>query len=325
VQCYSVTLWKVSKVVGNAQMARWAAALFLMLGLAGGAFAAEPPRVAASLPPLHGLAAAVLDGVAEPGLLVRSGGSEHAYALKPSDARALGAADLVVWIGPGLESFLAKPIATLARPNATLTLAELPGLTLLPRRTGGGWGGHEAEEGAQEHEHGPADLHLWLDPENAIAILGAIAERLAAIDPERAERYRANAARAADAIGALDRALALRLEPVRSVPFLVFHDAYQYLERRYGLTAVGAVAVDPERPPGPRHLAELREHARRTGARCIFAEPQFQPDLVERLRAGTDLRAGLLDPLGAGLPLGPGHYAGLMEALGESLRTCLSG
>lgn len=306
-------------------MGRFIAAVMLMLSLGGMASAAEPPRVVASLPPLHGLAAAVLDGIAEPELLVRSGGSEHGYAVKPSDARALAAADLVIWVGPGLESFLAKPIATLAPPEAVLTVSELPGLTLLPRRTGEGWGGHEEEEGAQAHEHGPADLHLWLDPENAIAILEAIAERLAAIDPERAEHYRANATEAADAIGALDRALALRLEQVRSVPFLVFHDAYQYLERRYGLRAVGAVAVDPERPPGPRHLAELREHARQTGARCIFAEPQFQPDLVERLRAGTDLRAGLLDPLGAELRLGPGHYASLMEALGESLRTCLSG
>jgi zinc transport system substrate-binding protein len=304
-------------------MARWAAALFLMLALAGAASAAEPPRVVASLPPLHGLAAAVLKGVAEPELLVRSGGSEHAYALRPSDARALGAADLVIWIGPGLESFLAKPIATLAQTGAVLTVAELPGVTLLPRRTGAGWGGHDQEE-AEEHEHGPMDLHLWLDPANAVTILRTIAERLAALDPERAERYRANAAEAADEVRALDRALADRLAPVRSVPFLVFHDAYQYLERRYKLTAVGAVAVDPERPPGPRHLAKLREHARKSGARCIFAEPQFKPDLVERLRAGTDLRAGVLDPLGAGLPLGPGHYAGLMGALGESLRTCLS-
>ena len=305
------------------QMARLLAMLSLLL-LSGAASAAEPPRVVASLPPLHGLAASVMDGIAEPQLLVRSGGSEHAYVLRPSDASALSAADLVLWVGPGLESFLAKPIATLARPDAVLTIAELPGIALLPRRTGEGWGGHEAEEG-EGHEHGPMDLHLWLDPENAIAILGAIAERLGDIDPARAAQYRENAEQEAARIAALDGELRDLLEPVRGVPFLVFHDAYHYLERRYGLRAVGAVALDPERPPGARHLAELRAHARESGARCIFAEPQFKPDLVETLREGTGLRAGTLDPLGAGLELGPDHYDTLMRSRAEQLAGCLTG
>jgi zinc transport system substrate-binding protein len=306
-------------------MGRSIAVIVLMLSLGRMASAAEAPRVVASLPPLHGLAAAVLEGVAEPELLVRSGGSEHAYAVKPSDARALAAADLVIWVGPGLESFLAKPIATLARPEAVLAIAELPGLTLLPRRTGAGWGGHEHEAGAEEHEHGPADLHLWLDPGNASVILGAIADRLAALDPQRAGQYRTNADNASSRIRALDAELDGRLAAVRAVPFLVFHDAYRYLERRYGLTAVGAVAVDPERPPGARHLAELRARIAASGARCIFAEPQFRPDLVETLREGTDLRSGVLDPLGADLPLGPEHYEATMRTLVESLRECLSG
>jgi zinc transport system substrate-binding protein len=305
-------------------MARLFAAALAMLLLAGQASAAEAPRVVASLPPLHGLAAAVTEGIAEPQLLVRSGGSEHAYVLRPSDARALSAAGLVLWVGPGLESFLIKPFATLASPGAVLTVAELPGLALLPRRTGAGWGGHEEEEG-EGHKHGAVDLHLWLDPDNAIAILGAIAERLGDIDPGRAAQYHENAERAAARIAALDRELDELLAGVRGVPFLVFHDGYQYFERRYGLTAVGAVAIDPERPPGARHLAELRAHLRASGAACIFAEPQFKPDLVETLREGTHLRAGTLDPLGADLPLGHGHYDALMRTLAESLRGCLSG
>lgn len=303
-------------------MARLFGTLLSLLLLSSAASTAEPPRVVASLPPLHGLAAAVLDGIAEPELLVRSGGSEHAYAVKPSDARALGSADLVIWIGPGLESFLAKPMATLARPGAVLTIAELPGITLLPRRAGEGWGDHGREEA---DEHGPLDLHLWLDPENAIAMLAAIADRLAAIDPARAAGYRSNAELAAARIRRIDAELAENLASVRGLPFLVFHDAYQYFERRYGLSAAGAVAVDPERPPGARHLAELRAHARESGARCIFAEPQFRPDLVETLREGTDLRAGVLDPLGADLPVGPGHYEALMRELGDGLRQCLAG
>lgn len=306
------------------QMARLFGAMLSLLVLSGAPSAAAP-RVVASLPPLHGLAAAVLEGIAEPELLVRSGGSEHAYAVKPSDARALGSADLVVWIGPGLESFLAKPIATLARGDAVLTIAELPGITLLPRRAGQPWGGSDEEGAGDAHAHDALDLHLWLDPDNARLIVLEIAERLSAIDPERASRYRQNAKAAAARIFQIADALWWKLGPLRGVPFLVYHDAYQYFERRFGLTAAGAVAVDPERPPGARHLAELRAHARESGARCIFAEPQFQPDLVEILREGTDLRTGVLDPLGADLPLGPGHYEALMRALGESLRTCLAG
>lgn len=311
-------------------MTRWSGvAAALVLVLSGAASAAEPPRVVASLPPLQGLAAAVLDGIAEPEVLVRGGGSEHAYAVRPSAARALGAADLVLWVGPGLETFLEKPLATLARPEAVLAVAELPGVTLLPRRAGEAWGaghgeGEEQEDHEHEREHSATDLHLWLDPDNAIAITAAIADRLSAIDPARAERYRQNAVGAIARIGALDRALAEELAPVRAVPFLVFHDAYQYFERRYGLMAVGAVAIQPERPPGARHLAELRRRLAATEARCIFAEPQFRPDLVETLREGTDLRAGTLDPLGADLPVGPGQYEALMRGLAASLTACLS-
>ena len=306
-------------------MLRVIGAMVAWLAMAGAVAAAEPPRVVASLPPLHGLAAAVLDGIAEPELLVRSGGSEHAYSVKPSDARKLGSADLVLWVGPGLERFLAKPIATLAQPEAVLTVANLPGLTLLPRRSGEGWGQHEEGEQGAGHAHAAVDFHLWLDPGNAIVIVSALADRLSAIDPTRAERYRENAKTAAARIRRTEEALQRTLAPVRDVPFLVFHDAYQYLERRYGLTAVGAVALDPERPPGVRHLAELRRRISETEARCIFAEPQFKPDLVETLRQGTSLAAGTLDPLGADLPPGPGHYEALMRDLAASLHDCLSG
>ena len=304
-------------------MARLIVAAAALL-LAAPTVAAEPPRVVASIKPLQGLAAAVMVGIAEPKLLVEGAASPHAYTLKPSAARALGAADLILWIGGGYETFLQKPLASLAQSDAVITAAELPGIALLPLRLGADWAD---QEHAGEEPSGSAsyDGHLWLSPDNAAVIVSALAEALAARDPERAARYRANAKAALAQIAKLDAELAASLEPLQGRRFLVFHDAYQYLERRYGLTPVGAVAVHPEQPPGARHVAELSRRVREGEVRCLFSEPQFAPDLLRTIAAGTRVRLGVLDPLGAGLPAGPAHYPTLMRGLARSLGSCLGG
>jgi zinc transport system substrate-binding protein len=231
--------------------------------------------VVVSIAPVHSLAAMVMDGVATPRLLLSGGMSPHDFALKPSHARALDRARLVIWVGPGLERFLVKPLVTLGRHAQKLALIKTPGLILRPTRGGGLWetsdrgpsaGHHGLEAGGHEPAIGRGiDPHIWLDPRNAMAMVGEIARVLARMDAPNGARYRANMRRAIGEIAALDAALAARLAPIRRVPYFVFHDAYGYFEGHYRLNAVGAVVVAPDRRPGIKRLQAIRASFRVPG------------------------------------------------------------
>jgi len=295
----------------------WALAL-PVLALALPALA-EPPRVVATIQPLHSLAASVMKGVAEPGLLVSGPRSEHAYSLKPSDARALQSAQLVVLVDEGYETFLAKPLKN--AKAARLAMADLPGVTALPPRKGGLWEqDHDGHDDDHEHQ---LDGHVWLDPANARVLVAALAGKLAALDPEHADAYRANAGGASARLDGLDKELTARLAPVAGRPYVVFHDAYQYFETRYGLAAAGSITVDPDRPPSAKRLAALRDRLKQAGAACVFREPQFPAPIVESLAAQAGARVGVLDPQGADIPPGPDLYFTLMTRLADGLGSCL--
>lgn len=301
---------------------------FLMAGaLALGTLPAlaEGPAVVASITPVHSLAAAVMEGVGEPFLLVKGASSPHDYILKPSDARALNGAKLVFLVDDRvLENFLAKPLAALAGKAKVMRLAAAPGVRRLGPREGGAWESHDHEDDKHDH-HDEAELdpHLWLDPRNAKAMTEAMAAALAEADPARAAAYRDNATKALARLDALDSDLKARLAPAAGKPFVVYHDAYQYFEAAYGLTAAGSVTVSPERKPGAKRLKAIRAKIADLKAACVFAEPQFDPRLAGTLAEGTGARTGILDPLGAALSPGPGLYPQLMENLAEGLTGCL--
>ncbi|WP_245659416.1 zinc ABC transporter substrate-binding protein [Limimonas halophila] len=290
----------------------------------------------ASVKPVHSLVASVMDGVATPELLVSGGQSPHTHSLAPSDAAALSRADLVVWVGPALEAFLTRPMANLVDADARLRLSEADGVRLLETRTSGVWDGghghdHSGDGGGHAHGEGkrpPADRtdpHIWLDPANAKAVVRAVAQRLQALEPANADAYAANAAATRKRIDAVDAEVRERIAPVRDVPYAVFHDAYHYFERRYRLNAVGSITLSPERRPSARRLQAIRETVGERGAACIFREPQFAPQLVRTVAEGTDVRVGVLDPLGAAIAPGPDLYPKLMRGLATSLRRCLGG
>ncbi|WP_305045967.1 zinc ABC transporter substrate-binding protein [Geoalkalibacter sp.] len=282
------------------------------------------PKVVVSIKPVHALVAGVMEGVGTPELLLAGGESPHSYALRPSQARALAAAQLVFWVGPELETFLERPLRSLSGTARLVTLSQAQGLTLLPVRGGGAWAADHSH--GHGHAHAPTggiDGHLWLDPGNARAIVTLAQSELERLFPEERERLAANAARLLGRLEALEAELAQTLDAVREVPYLVFHDAYQYLEQRYGLNAVGAISLNPERSPGAQRVREVQRLIRERGARCVFAEPQFTPRLVATVVEGSGARQGVLDPLGAELPAGPEAYFRLMRALAENLRTCL--
>ena len=288
---------------------------------AGPAFARESkvPAVVVSIKPLHALVAGVMRGVGEPQLLMQGGGSPHGYALRPSQARALAQADLLVWVGEGLEGFLIKPLATLAQGTRQLELADVLHDALLPQRAGGNWEEDAPEHVAGEHDHGAYNPHIWLSPRLAQRIVTQVAATLSEIDPAHREQYQANAARLNERLVRLDAALARRLAPVRAIPYIVFHDAYAYFEAAYGLNAVGSISIDPERRPGARRIGEIRERIRTLQARCVFSEPQFEPRLIATLIEGTGARSDQLDPLGVDLTAGEEAYFKLLEQLTTDL------
>jgi zinc transport system substrate-binding protein len=307
----------------------WCTALFtlflLTLAPAPRALAAEEPLVVVSIKPVHALVAGVMQGVAEPQLLVKAGGSPHGYALRPSEAQSLAKADLIVWVGPALESFLVKPLATLGRNAHQLELVEVLSDHLLPARKGGSWDEPEHAVGEVQngagghHDEKQVNPHLWLSPLIAKQIVEQTAISLGELDPVHQTVYQRNAARLQQRLTQLHQQLTGRLAPVRTVPYIVFHDAYQYFESTYGLNAVGSISIDPERKPGIKRILEIRNKIKALNARCVFCEPQFEPRLVATIIEGTGARTGVLDPLGADLPAGPESYFRLLNNLADNL------
>ena len=297
----------------------------LLLSIAGTTFATEPvlPRVVASIAPIHSLVSGIMAGAGQPKMLLRSGSSPHSSALRPSDIAAIQQADLIVWVGPLMEQFLAKAIHT-ARPECiTLTLTQTPGLTLHPVREGGIWDNHQDSHQDDQHTV-TADQHIWLNPQNAMLIAESIRDQLIAVDPERTNLYNQNSKVLTERLRSLDRQLMQQLRPVQAAPYIVFHDAYQLFETHYGLNPVGSVTIDPERRPGARRLHQIREYMLQSKAVCLFSEPQFEPRYIEPLTEGTAMRVGVLDPLGSTMTPGPELYFELMQGLADALVSCLT-
>lgn len=331
-----------------------ASAFMAVLGNA--ASAAERTGIVVSIKPLHSLVAAVMQGVGEPTLIVQGAGSEHAYSLKPSDAKAIENAKVIFWAGPSMETFLDKSIDTLGDGAKVVALGDADGLTKLKFREGGPFEAHDhgheghshdhdahdhsaeagshdghdhANEAAEkahehEHEHGAYDLHFWLDPQNGKVLVGDIAKVLSENDPDHAVQYEKNAADYAEKLDALTKDIDNELQPVKDKPFIVFHDAYQYFENRFGVKAVGSITVSPEKAPGAARIKDIHEKIKSLGAVCVFSEPQFEPKLVNTVIDGTDAKTGVLDPLGAELKNGPDLYPQLIRNLADSLKGCLS-
>jgi zinc transport system substrate-binding protein len=284
-------------------------------------------RVVVTIKPVHSLAASILDGVTQPKLLLKGEASPHSYALKPSDARAVNEADIVIIVSKNLEVFLEKAVATLPANSRVIDLEHTPGLTLLPVRDAGPGSSADADESEDhdDHRHGEGsfDVHFWLDPSNAIAIARELARQFSQIDPEHAALYEANAKRLEARLALLDVELRTTLSGLSGKPFIVFHDVTQYLEARYGLNGLGAITLSPERAPGAKRLAAVRARIKETRAICVFSEPEFPPKLVQTLTMGTQAKQGVLDEVGAAIPAGTEQYFTLMRANAGSLAACL--
>jgi len=300
----------------------WTGLLLIVMAQAIQA-AASTPQVVATIKPIHALVSGIMKGIETPYLLLPGGESPHRYSLHPSQVRRLHAATLVIWVGPTVESFLEKTLTTLSNQTQILRLIDIPGLTRLKVRKGKVWETHHYHADADHHTDFEIDPHIWLSPENAKILVQTIAQTLIKRDTNNAERYTANATRLVKQLEQLDQDLKQELSAVKGIPFLVFHDAYQYFEQHYGLKAIGAVSLSSEIRPSVKRLYQLKRQLKRQKVRCVFSEPQFESALVDTLIENRSAQRAVLDPLGAELPAETKSYFTLLRNMADSIKECL--
>ena len=290
--------------------------------------------VVASLKPLGFIASAIADGVTETQVLLPDGASEHDYSLRPSDAKRLQNAGLVVWIGPEMEAFMDKSSQSIP-DNKKVTIAQLDGVKPLLMK-GADDDDHDAgdgddhdhahgEKGDAHHHHGEYNMHLWLSPEIARLSAVAIHDKLVELMPQSRARLDANLKDFEANLAATDKQVANELAPVKGKGYFVFHDAYGYYEKHYGLTPLGHFTVNPEIQPGAQRLHQIRTQLVEQKATCVFAEPQFRPAVVESVARGTSVRMGTLDPLGTNIKLSKESYPAFLTQLATQYASCLKG
>lgn len=314
-------------------MTRFLIRLILLFLLPASALATETNTVVVTIKPLHSLVQGVMGTTGKATLLISGTASPHGFSLKPSQVRDLQDAAVVFYIDGSFESFLKNALAALPDGVRKVSLSHATGVEILERREGGAWDdadhGHEhghshASGDADDHGTEADNMHLWLDPGNAIMITRAIATELGRLYPENKPVYIDNAEKQISRINALDAELRVRLASLTGRPFIVLHDAYPYFERHYNVLAVGSLTLEPDAPASAKRLKDIRAKIQDSGATCIFREPQFDDRLLRTAAEGLPVKLGILDPIGAELEPGADLYFDLMEALATGLRDCLT-
>ena len=310
-------------------------------------------RVSVSIPPLYSLVAGVMEGVGKPELLMAGLQSPHTQALTPSILRKINQSDLVVWVGPSYEFSLKKTLGggmgdgldNNLKDGAVLTAIQMDNLVHYGQRQT-----ESADDHAHEHNHeraegsdddqqhfdlGYIDPHIWLSTDNAKEIVLQVGQRLSEADPANAGQYERNVTKILNRIDRLFADLSMQLANLEKRHYLVFHDAFQYFEKAFGLENMGVVALNAHRSPGARHLHELLERiqdltngtknglSNSSGSLCVFREPQFSSNALQVLVKEPGVKQGILDPLGVDFPLDKDHWFTLMENLAHGFAECL--
>ena len=306
-------------------------------------------KVVTSIKPLHSLASYLMDGVGKPDLIVDGYASPHGFSMKPSHAKMLQNADLIFWVGEGMENFLEKPLNSIAKKAEKIELMETKGLQVLKFRERNIFDEHDHDDhddhakkeddhddhdhdnhGKKEehddhddhegHNHGEYDAHIWLDPINAKVILFEMSKHLIELDAKNESVYRDNLSKAYNEIDKLTKDVTAELD--QSVASIVFHDAYQYFEKRFNVNILGAFTVNTDVMPGAEQVAEIREIIKHDKVACVFSEPQFNPDIINAVAKDMKIKTGVLDPLGATLDPGKDLYFDLIRNMSASFKGC---
>ncbi len=306
-------------------------------------------KVVATIKPIHSLASYLMDDIGKPDLIVDGYASPHGFALKPSHAKMIQNADIIFWVGEDIESFLEKPLKSIAKKAEKIELMEIKGLTKLKFRERNIFEEHDDHDdhdhdkdkehghdddhdkeghkeddhddhGHEGHAHGEFDPHIWLDPMNAKVILSEMAEHLIENDKKNETKYKANLKKAHKDLDKLTKKVKSDLN--KDFKSIVFHDAYQYFEKRFGINILGAFTVNTDVMPGAEQLAEIREVIEHDKVSCIFSEPQFNPDIIKAVAKDMNIATGVIDPLGATLDPGKDLYFDLINNMSKSFKGC---
>ena len=291
-------------------------------------------KVVTTIKPLHSLISSVMEGVGEPSLIIEGTSNPHTFVFKPSHAQMLEEADIVFWIGEDLEAFMEKPLDSLAGNATKISFMELSSIEKLKFREENifddhddhGHDDHDGHEDEHEghddhgHHHGEFDAHIWLDPSNAIEMVLEISHELSEIDPDNAAKYEQNANKAIASLNNLINEISSNIP--KDASYIVFHDAYQYFENRFGVSSAGALTLNPDVLPGAKQIDAIQDLIQDKNIKCIFSEPQYNPKIIETLAADMKISTGIMDPLGAFIDQGPEMYQKLILDIANSLKDC---
>ena len=287
-------------------------------------------NVVTTIKPLHSLISNVMKGVGEPSLIIEGTSNPHNFVLKPSHAKLLEDADIIFWIGEDLEAFMEKPLSSLAKDAEKISFIELGTIEKLKFREDNIFehddhedhDGHKEDEhdDHDEHNHGEFDAHLWLDPVNAKKMVIEISHELSELDPANKNTYMANADKTIEDLDRLIKEVNRSLS--KDIGYVVFHDAYQYFEKRFGVTSAGALTLNPDVLPGAKQIIDIQNLIKEKNIKCIFSEPQYNPKIIETLANDTNILTGTMDPLGANLDSGATMYIKLIMNIANSIKNC---
>lgn len=287
---------------------------------------AEPPRIVTDMPVTASLAAQVLGDLGQPDALLDAGSDPHDFQLRPSQARALQDAGLLIWMGPEMTVWL-QDAAGLLGEDRQMQLLHQPGTHLREfGETNEDVAAHDdGHEHDHEHAHGALDPHAWLDPDNGALWLGLIAERLTEMDPENAATYRANAKAATEALSREAALITDQLRPAQAHPFVSFHDAYGYFTEHFGLPEAVTVAIGDASAPSAARLQEARARIEASGASCVFPEAGHSPRMLDTATEGLGLKTGeTISPTGVDIDAGTKLYSEVLKQLAARITSCAS-
>ena len=313
-------------------------------------------NVVTTIKPLHSLISSVMEGVGKPSLIIEGTNNPHTFVFKPSHAEMIENADIVFWIGEDLEAFMEKPLESLAKNAKTISFMDLASIEKLKFREQNIFDEHDGHDDHDDHghkdddhddhddhdghddehdghddhddhaghhdghNHGEFDAHIWLDPANAKEMVLEISHELSELDPSNKSKYEDNASKTIVALDKLIEEVDKSLS--KDISYIVFHDAYQYFEKRFGVIPAGALTLNPDVLPGAKQIADIQDVINDKGIKCIFSEPQYNPKIIETLGNDMNISTGVMDPLGAYIDAGPSMYSDLINQIANSIKDC---